>query len=201
MVTPAGRVDVESGTYNETVVISKAVLMHGDPGDPNVTGPGPNAPVMDGSGLATKFGFDLAMGISNVTIEGFEIKKYGPDGDSDSDGIRAYNFGATPLPIDNVIIRDNYFHHLGWNGVLVWNSGKVVNSNWTIKRNKADNVYYVAYELTNATNSAIEFNDAARPVTQVRWCRRGLETGAPPSRTSRSRETTSLHSLVPPSGS
>ena len=161
MVTAAGRVYVEAGTYAESVNISKAVTMHGDPGLPNVTGPGPNAPVMDGTSFTAKNGFNIVPGTSNITIEGFEIKNYGPGlSGGDSNGVLVYNKNATPYPSNNVIVRDNYFHHIGWNGVLVWNEGQTVNDNWTISRNKADNIGAYAYELTNAKNSRIEFNES-----------------------------------------
>jgi hypothetical protein len=150
-------VHVASGTYAEAVTVDKSVTLTGDRGNVATEGPGPNAPVMDGSTLGgNKAAFKLENGVSNVIIEGFEICNYGPDGATDADGVVAWNHGTS-----NVTIRDNYFHHLGWDAVLVGNEGQGIHTAWSITKNILRYGYAYGYELTNASDSSITDNIAS----------------------------------------
>ncbi|MBN1453496.1 MAG: right-handed parallel beta-helix repeat-containing protein [Anaerolineales bacterium] len=153
-----GTVHVAVGTYYEkNIAINKSVNILGDPGDTN-PGPGSNTPVIDGSSDPGD-AFLIANEVSNVTIQGFEICNFSSNDTGIGNGISAW-VGST----SNITIQDNYFHHLGYNGVLVgndWSSNPSKwgdHTNWLIKGNIIDNVAYIGFELTNTSNSSIEDN-------------------------------------------
>ena len=72
---PGDTIVVAAGTYAGNINVNKSSLtIVGDPGDSS-PGPGANAPIIDGGG-AVADAFDLANGVSNVTISGFEIRNF-----------------------------------------------------------------------------------------------------------------------------
>lgn len=146
-------INVAAGTYYEANInINKSVTITGDPGDTNA-GSGSSAPVIDG-GSAPGDAFLIGNGVSNVTIQGFEIRNFASNDTGIGNGISAWEANTS-----NITIQDNYFHDLGWNGVLVGNDGALGDhTNWVIKNNIVED--YVAYglELTNASNSSFENN-------------------------------------------
>ena len=152
-----GTIYVAAGTYAGNITVNKSVALLGDPGDAS-PGPGVNAPVIDG-GSAPGDAFLLANGVSNVTIQGFEIRNFTSNDTGIGNGVSAW-VGST----SNITIRDNYFHDLGYNGVLVgndWSSNPSKwgdHTNWLIKGNIVANVTYIGFELTNTSNSSIEGN-------------------------------------------
>ena len=132
-------------------------MILGDPGDAN-PGPGINAPVIDGGSLPGS-AFFIANGVTNVTIKGFEMRNFTSNDNGIGNGISAW-VGST----SNISIEDNYFHNLGYNGVLVGND-KSSNpakwgdhTNWLIKNNILETFEAYGFELTNASNSSIENN-------------------------------------------
>lgn len=156
-VVPGGTVYVAEGTYVENVIINKSLTLLGDPGDASA-GPGVNAPIVDG--LSTPgSAFFIANGVSNVTIQGFEMRGFTSDDTGVGNGISAW-VGST----SNITVQDNYFHDLEYNGILVGNDYNADPSkwgdhtNWLIKGNIADNIGYISFELTNTSNSTIEGN-------------------------------------------
>jgi hypothetical protein len=157
-VAVGGTVNVAAGTYAGNITINKSITLLGDPGDA-LPGPGANAPVIDGGSLPGS-AFFIANGVSNVTIKGFEMRNFtSPELDGIGNGISAW-VGST----SNITILDNYFHNLGYNGVLVGNdySANPLNwgdhSNWLIKSNIIENFGFIGFELTNTSNSSIEGN-------------------------------------------
>ena len=72
-VVPGGTV-IAAGNVRGQITVSKSVTLLGDPGDASA-GPGPNAPVIDG-GSAPGDAFLIANGVSNVTIQGFEMRNF-----------------------------------------------------------------------------------------------------------------------------
>ena len=152
----ASTVNVAPGTYNEYVIIDKSITLTGDRGDPNVAGPGTNAPVMDGTGFTGRAAFKIQAGVNNVTIEGFEIKNYGPNGNTGADGIVAWNPSN-----NNVIVRDNYMHDLGYAGVLTgngWGDPQGVHDNWQVTYNIVQTTGAYAFDMENVKNSVINRN-------------------------------------------
>ncbi|MFZ5432218.1 MAG: right-handed parallel beta-helix repeat-containing protein [Calditrichota bacterium] len=158
---PGDFIQVDPGTYYEhNITINKSLTINGDPGD-GTPGPGTNAPVIDGQDLYVDC-FKLVNGVSNVTIQGFEIKNYtAGTGNGEGNAVQAWVASTT-----NITIADNYMHDLRWNGVLVGNDGATGTHNgWTIARNILDNFGTgtfsfsgYGFELTNTSNGVIEDN-------------------------------------------
>ena len=143
---------VGSGTYAGNITVNKSVTILGDPGD-NLPGPGANAPIIDGGSLPGS-AFFIANGVTNVTIKGFEIRNFTSNNTGIGNGISAWQASTS-----YITIQDNYFHHLGYNGVLVGNDGAAGDhTNWLIKGNIIEEFYYIGFELTNTSNSSIEDN-------------------------------------------
>jgi len=161
-VDAGGKVNVAAGTYHEAVTVGKSVALVGDPGD-SKPGPGANAPVLDGTGFSGKAAFKLTVGSSGTSISGFVIQNYGPDDDTDADGVVCWS----STPINSVLVADNKFSGLGWNAVLVGNEGQCVHSGWTLARNLADHYWAYGLELTNCTASTIEDNVVTAPADAI----------------------------------
>ncbi|OGO49693.1 MAG: hypothetical protein A2148_00550 [Chloroflexi bacterium RBG_16_68_14] len=156
----ASTVKVEAGTYTEQVTIDKSLTLTGDTSG-SCPGPGLSAPVLDGGG-AVGSAITIAGGVSNVTIQGFEITNYRnrPFGNAWTtggigSGVLAWNATA----IDDVTVRDNYLHDLGWSAVLVGNEGQALHDNWLVECNEVARTAAYAIELTNTSNSSVLDND------------------------------------------
>jgi hypothetical protein len=151
-------IQVAAGTYAAPITIDKPLTLLGDPGS-TATGPGPNAPVIDGGGLVVD-GFDLADGVSNVTISGFEIRNLGASDWTDGSGVGVQAY--VPSTHD-VTVSHNWFHDVGY-GVLVGNDGSSAHyalgthTGWTISNNVAEGLYSVGFELTDTSDSSIQNN-------------------------------------------
>ena len=170
-------INVAAGTYGGQIIVNKSVTLLGDPGDAS-PGPGLNAPIIDG-GSAIGSAFFIANGVSNVTIQGFEMRNFiNGSGFGEGNGVSAWEASTS-----NIAIQDNYFHNLGYNGVLVGNDGALGDhTNWTIKGNILETFAAYGFELTNTSNSSIEGNvihlDAVSdPVTGIMVDARRNETG------------------------
>lgn len=128
-----GTVYVAPGIYNESVTVNKAVTLTGDRGDLNTPGPGLSAPVLDGTGLSAVPGFSISGGVSNIIIQGFEIRNYGPQGNTNACGVTGWGVG-----MNNIAIRDNYIHSIGYSAVLSgngWGGAQAVLDNWAVTYN------------------------------------------------------------------
>ena len=155
--SPADTINVAAGTYAGNITINKSLTVVGDPGDAS-PGPGGSAPVIDGGSVAGS-AFFIANDVSDVTIKGFEMRNFTSNDNGVGNGISAW-VGHT----SNISIEDNYFHDLGYNGVLVGNDKNADpvkwrdHDNWTIKKNILETFEAYGFELTNASNSRIEDN-------------------------------------------
>lgn len=152
-VAAGDTISVAAGTYSGNINVTKSVTILGDPGDAN-PGPGAGAPVVDGNSLPGD-AFKIANGVSNVTISGFEIRNFtSPLLNGIGNGVSAW-VGST----SNITIQDNYFHDLGYNGVLVGNDYALGDhTDWLIKANVIETFGFIGFELTNTSNSSIEDN-------------------------------------------
>jgi|GEM_PF-2770296 len=163
--SPGDIVNVGAGVYNEhNITINKSLTLTGDPGDAQ-PGPGADAPIVDGQNLWSD-GFLLSNGVSNVIIQGFEIRNYFGTGTGAGNAIQAW-VGST----NHITVNDNYMHNLSWNGVLVGSDKSADpakwgdNSYWTIARNiltdfgpNAFDASGYGFELTNTSHGVIEDN-------------------------------------------
>ncbi len=152
LVDAGGTVDVASGTYDGEITINKSLALIGDPGDASA-GPGGSVAIIDGGSVPGDAIF-IGNGVTNVTIKGFEIRNFTSNDTGIGNGISAWEASTS-----TITIQDNYFHDLGYNGVLVGNDDALGDhTNWLIKSNIVDNVGYIGFELTNTSNSSIESN-------------------------------------------
>ncbi|MHB8778062.1 MAG: right-handed parallel beta-helix repeat-containing protein [Anaerolineales bacterium] len=167
-------VNVMPGTYAGNITINKSVTLTGDPGDANA-GPGSYAPVIDG-GSTVGSAFFIANGVSDVTIQGFEMSNFiNGTGNGEGNGISAWEASTS-----NITIQDNYFHNLGWNAVLVGNDGALGDhTGWTTANNVLEDYDFYGFELTNASNSSIENNiiHASNSVSSILVVARRDESG------------------------
>lgn len=152
---------VAQATYPESISITKGLTIRGDPGDAS-PGPGANAPILEGTTLGGGVpAVTISQGVSNVIFEGFEIRNYGPDGNTNADGVSVWNTGTF-----NVQIRDNYIHHVGYDGVLTgngWGGPQGLHSGWVITRNIITDFGAYAVDLENAMDSQITNNVISNP--------------------------------------
>lgn len=140
--------------YNEGVLITKSVSLIGDPGGTE-PGAGPDAPALDGSGLSGVNGFSFLQGVSDVLIEGFEIRNYRFD--------PATGFGRgisgedNREPTSNVTIRNNHVHDTGWSGIVAahWTRR---HHRWTVAKNRVENCGYTGIRVSNSVGSAVVGN-------------------------------------------
>jgi parallel beta-helix repeat protein len=148
-----GTVNVAAGTYDGNITINKSLTLVGDPGNTD-PGPGTNVAIVDG-GSAPGDAFLIANGVTNVTIKGFEMRNFtSPLMNGIGNGISAWEASTS-----NITVQDNYFHDLGYNGILVGNDGAAGDHTyWTVKKNIVENCGYIGFELTNTSNSTIEDN-------------------------------------------
>jgi len=162
-VAVGGTVNVAAGNYDGQNKILKSVTLLGDPGDASA-GPGTNAPVVDGGGNPGD-AFLIENGVSNVVIQGFVMSNFTSDRSGIGNGISAWEASTS-----KITIQDNYFHHLGWNAVMVGNDGATGDhTNWTIKANILESWSGYGFELTNASNSIIEGNIITADVVSEPW--------------------------------
>jgi hypothetical protein len=144
-------INVAAGTYHEGLTIDKSLTLHGNPGGASA-GPGAHAPVLDGGGML-RSAIIVEGGVSGVLIEGFEITNYANPGTTGGTGSGIEAWSAAP--INHVTIRDNDFHDLGWNAVLVGNEGQALHNSWKVYRNIVADAAFYSIELTNTRNSSV----------------------------------------------
>lgn len=95
-------IEVYDGTYNENIIVNKELT---------ITAASGNSPIVDG-GSGACFGIYKAAGLSNVTIEGFEIQNA-------TYGIWIYGAGAGSTTYSSITLSDNNIHDHSQNGILV----------------------------------------------------------------------------------
>lgn len=103
LVASGGEVKVDEGTYSGGITVDKPVAISGNVGDPNVSGPGKNAPQIKQSSGDT--GIDIQS--DDVTIQGFVFKgiKYSVDVNTKS-GVNINNNMFLYIPTDGEAITD-----------------------------------------------------------------------------------------------
>ncbi|MCX6306917.1 MAG: DUF1565 domain-containing protein [Bacteroidetes bacterium] len=165
-------VNVEAGTFHEKVNVTKSLTLNGaktgvDARTRTFTG----ETILDGTGLpgAPYDAIMIANGVSNVTIDGFEIRNYSGSGSNgDGNAISSYCMNSNTTGASNVIVQNNYIHDVAYNGILVGSenntsSNMVVQSDWLIQKNKLEKFKYAGIELTNVINSQVKDNAIDAP--------------------------------------
>jgi parallel beta-helix repeat protein len=139
------------GDYHQSVVFGSE--------DSGITLKSTDGATLDGDGPAdsgttlSAHGISLSAGVSDVTIEGLEIRDY--TSTSRSSGIEAWNDGTSDITISNNKIKENL-----WNGILVGNEGTGLHESWVINDNEVFENGFVGIELTNGHESIIKGNTA-----------------------------------------
>jgi hypothetical protein len=93
-------IEVGSGTYYEHVKVKKELTIRAA-----------SSPIVDGGGSGACFGIYNSAELSNVSIEGFEIRNA-------KFGIWIYGAGASLTTYDNIALSNNYVHDHSENGIL-----------------------------------------------------------------------------------
>lgn len=144
---------IASGMYKEqSVFVDKSITIVGDPGTPDSTGPGSSAPVLDG-GDTQRNAFVLASGLSDVTIEGLEIRNYGVLEEPGGNGIVAQTTAS------DISVRDNYIHSIGNSGVATGPPGREAFANWVVQRNVIEDFPTTGIRIGCGRNVTIVNND------------------------------------------
>jgi hypothetical protein len=146
--SPGDRITVVPGTYHEQVVVTTDDLtLVGAPGgdDP---GPGADAPVLDGSRVTRRGGGFGLRGTTGVTVRGFEIR----------------NFTQTPFAggvmggRSGVTVADCHVHTVRNSGVSRPGLGVVDPNDFTVVRNRIEDVGLVGIRLDNVGDSVVRNN-------------------------------------------
>ena len=130
--SPGDTINVATGTYNENVIVNKEL---------NIIAA--SSPVVDGGGSGACFGIYESVGLSNVTIEGFEIRNA-------TYGIWIYGAGASSTTYNNITLTNNNIHNHAQNGILVTDC--TVNG-LTVSGNSVDNS---GMAISFANNSTVD---------------------------------------------
>ena len=167
-------VNVAPATFNESVNITKSVTLSGAKAglDARLRNTASGESILDGTGLPSNKhdAIMIANGVSNVTIDGFELRNYltGSTSNGDGNGISSYCMSSSLTGANTVTVVNNYIHNVGYNGILVGseNNGStsmVVQSGWLIQKNLIENFRYAGIELTNVTTSQVKNNHIIAP--------------------------------------
>ena len=175
--TDAGdKINVAAGTYNESINITKPLTLNGAKAgeDARTRNTGSGESILDGAGFTTAQ-YSLIMianGVSNVVIDGFEFKNIllTSTGGGVGNAISSYCKSSSTADADNITIKNNYMHDLGYNGILVVSenttgTSMIVQTGWVIQYNKIAGYRYAGVELTNVANSKVKNNDIAAPTS------------------------------------
>jgi len=169
-------INVAAGTYNESINITKPLTLNGAKVgvDARTRDTSSGESILDGTGFTTAQ-YSLIMianGVSDVVIDGFEFKNIllTSTGGGEGNAISSYCKSSSNAGANNITIKNNYIHDLGYNGILVVSenttgTSMIVQSGWTIQYNKITSYRYAGIELTNVVNSQVKDNDIAAPTS------------------------------------
>jgi hypothetical protein len=153
----AGDVICLKGVFSESVTLNKSYLtIRSAPGE---------TAVLDGTALGINHdAFTLSEGVSNITIEGLEIRNYGR-------GSACCGWGnavqAWDVNTSYITIRNNYMHGNNWNGILAGSEGGTMHTGWAVHGNRAEDNGFAQIELTNCSGCSIHRNTVVGNTTWV----------------------------------
>jgi hypothetical protein len=153
---PGNTIQVAAGTYYESVTINKSITLTGDCGDLDLPGPGPNAPILDGTGQGShKNGFYIdGVNANSVIIEGFEIRNF-----SAGEGIFGHG-----VEVSDITVKYNYIHDVSGNGVRAFNAyNQESMTDWAVTHNVIEKfggsggngIYFVGVSNSRISNNKI----------------------------------------------
>ena len=141
-------IEVDAGTYSESLVIGKSLTLTGDVGEAGEAGAGGSV-VLDGEGLEA--GISILGGTTGVTIQGFVIQDF-------TTGIDALYAGAGSSA--DVTVEGNTFSNNSY-GIRAGNdTGGTGALNWTIAGNELAGNHH-AIELDNAAQATVSGNQVS----------------------------------------
>lgn len=169
-----GTINAVAGTYTDAMTVTKPLILNGAKAgvDARTRNTSTGESILDGTGLSsTQYdAIKIADGVTNVTIDGFEIRNYAGSGSNgDGNGISSYCMSSNTTGSSNITVQNNYIHDVDYNGILVGSENiigesMVVQSGWLIQKNKLAGFQYAGIELTNVISSQVMDNDIAAPV-------------------------------------
>ena len=125
-------ITVSDGVYYEHVIVNKGLTIKAA-----------SSPIVDGGGSGACFGIYKSTGLSNVTIDGFEIRNA-------EYGIWIYGAGASSTTYNNITLTNNNIYNHTRNGILTTDA--TVNS-LTISGSTVDNS---GIGISFANNSVVD---------------------------------------------
>ncbi|MFN5355655.1 MAG: T9SS type A sorting domain-containing protein, partial [Bacteroidota bacterium] len=163
---------VAAGTYNNKVTVTKSLAFNGAKfgQDARSRSTASGESIIDGTSL-TGDAFKINNNVSNVVIDGFEIRNFAGSGATgDGNAVSSFTTSTSLIGSNNSTVRNNYIHDMGYNGVYVGSDNAtatimVRQSGWLVRYNKFANCNNTAVELTNVASSQVRDNDIAAPAT------------------------------------
>jgi uncharacterized repeat protein (TIGR01451 family) len=149
---PGDTILVESGVYYESVVIDKALVLHGSPGNTETVGPAPDAARLNGEGTRT-IGITILPSVSSVVIEGFVVQNYTVAGIV-AHGNTEEGSGA----INDVVIQNNYIYDTQSRGIWLDSDG-LISQDWLVQYNVLEGINDYAIDMTNVSSALVMAND------------------------------------------
>jgi len=165
-------INVAAGTYNNKVTVSKSLTFNGAKSgvDARSRSTASGESIIDGTSL-TGDAFKINNNVSNVVIDGFEIRNFAGSGAAgDGNAVSSFTTSTALVGSNNTTVRNNYIHDMGYNGVYVGSDNAtattmVRQSGWLVRYNKFENCANTAVELTNVISSQVRDNNIAAPAT------------------------------------
>ncbi|MFM9057064.1 MAG: beta strand repeat-containing protein, partial [Bacteroidota bacterium] len=163
---------VAAGTYNNKVTVTKSLTFNGAKfgQDARSRSTASGESIIDGTSL-TGDAFKINNNVSNVVIDGFEIRNFAGSGAAgDGNAVSSFTTSTSLIGSNNSTVRNNYIHDMGYNGVYVGSDNAtatimVRQSGWLVRYNKFANCNNTAVELTNVASSQVRDNDIAAPAS------------------------------------
>ncbi|WP_435365045.1 hypothetical protein [Haloarchaeobius sp. DYHT-AS-18] len=179
-------IHIAGGTYEQQVGIpsSKSLTLRGDTGG-DEPGAGPDAPVIDGGGVAGAGGISMENTEDgpSLTIEGVVIRNFGVDLNSPGQETNEAGAGIQTGYRSNVTIRDVSMDHIVGSAVAVYNGGRGTSRNWTVERCRFDSIAHTAINLSGVSDSVVRDNvitaSDSVPDAEGNWWEQNTPDGNP----------------------
>lgn len=163
--------DDSGGVFDQTVLFGSGdsgITLSAEDGD---------SPIMDGTGTIFTDAIRLLDGVTDVTIEGLEIKFYvGASCCGVGNAINAWAVNTS-----NITIQNNNMNNNNYSAILVGSEGAQTHSGWSVRRNivtdNATSFFSAQIELTNCNGCSIHRNTVDGGAIGILVQARNFETG------------------------